>query len=72
MQDLPNYAQHEVPIFSLPQEWLWCESWCGNETKAKASRPGEGKEGGTAKLLEMSADGELPCRPRRLTSATIP
>lgn len=36
-QDLPNYAQHNIPIFSLPQEWLWCESWCGNETKAKVS-----------------------------------
>nr|XP_010920353.1 UDP-glucose:glycoprotein glucosyltransferase [Elaeis guineensis] len=35
-QDLPNYAQHTVPIFSLPQEWLWCESWCGNVTKSKA------------------------------------
>ena len=35
-QDLPNYAQHQVPIFSLPQEWLWCESWCGNATKADA------------------------------------
>ncbi|EPS69252.1 hypothetical protein M569_05510, partial [Genlisea aurea] len=35
-QDLPNYAQHLVPIFSLPQEWLWCESWCGNATKSKA------------------------------------
>eukprot|EP00250_Pteridium_aquilinum_P011892 c20372_g1_i1 orf=227-5122(+) len=35
-QDLPNYAQHQVPIFSLPQEWLWCESWCGNATKARA------------------------------------
>jgi len=33
-QDLPNYVQHQVPIFSLPQEWLWCESWCSNETKA--------------------------------------
>ncbi|CAA2989444.1 UDP-glucose:glyco glucosyltransferase isoform X2 [Olea europaea subsp. europaea] len=21
---------------SLPQEWLWCESWCGNATKLKA------------------------------------
>jgi UDP-glucose:glycoprotein glucosyltransferase len=20
----------------LPQEWLWCESWCGNQTKSKA------------------------------------
>ncbi|KAK1548954.1 hypothetical protein Q3G72_001893 [Acer saccharum] len=35
-QDLPNYAQHAVPIYSLPQEWLWCESWCGNATKSKA------------------------------------
>ncbi|KAJ8425780.1 hypothetical protein Cgig2_020918 [Carnegiea gigantea] len=34
--DLPNYAQHTVPIFSLPQEWLWCESWCGNATKPRA------------------------------------
>ena len=35
-QDLPNYAQHQVRIHSLPQEWLWCESWCGNATKAAA------------------------------------
>jgi len=35
-QDLPNYAQDMVPIFSLPQEWLWCESWCSNETKRSA------------------------------------
>jgi hypothetical protein len=35
-QDLPNYAQHQVPIYSLPQEWLWCESWCGNATKEQA------------------------------------
>ena len=37
-QDLPNYAQHQVPIFSLPQTWLWCESWCGNHTKVGPSR----------------------------------
>eukprot|EP00884_Botryococcus_braunii_P009699 jgi/Botrbrau1/18730/Bobra.0386s0053.1 len=35
-QDLPNYAQRMVPIFSLPQEWLWCETWCGNSTKEAA------------------------------------
>jgi len=35
-QDLPNYAQHIVPIFSLPQEWLWCESWCSDDSKARA------------------------------------
>ncbi len=27
-QDLPNNMQHELPIFSLPQDWLWCETWC--------------------------------------------
>ena len=35
-QDLPNYVQSQIPIFSLPQEWLWCESWCSDETKAAA------------------------------------
>lgn len=35
-QDLPNYAQGMIPIHSLPQEWLWCESWCSDATKAKA------------------------------------
>jgi len=35
-QDLPNYAQHVVPIHSLPEEWLWCETWCGNTTKPTA------------------------------------
>eukprot|EP00300_Choanocystis_sp_HF-7_P014197 c18604_g1_i2.p1 GENE.c18604_g1_i2~~c18604_g1_i2.p1 ORF type:complete len:1607 (+),score=401.77 c18604_g1_i2:98-4822(+) len=35
-QDLPNYAQHMVPIFSLPQEWLWCETWCSQATKSRA------------------------------------
>jgi len=35
-QDLPNYLQHMVKIHSLPQEWLWCETWCSNDTKTKA------------------------------------
>eukprot|EP00792_Barthelona_sp_PAP020_P013752 TRINITY_DN926_c0_g1_i1.p1 TRINITY_DN926_c0_g1~~TRINITY_DN926_c0_g1_i1.p1 ORF type:complete len:1281 (+),score=346.06 TRINITY_DN926_c0_g1_i1:37-3843(+) len=35
-QDLPNYAQHQIPIFSLPQEWLWCQTWCSDEQKAAA------------------------------------
>eukprot|EP00392_Amoebophrya_sp_AT5.2_P000607 g608.t1 len=30
-QDLPNFAQHSLPIFSLPKEWLWCETWCSSE-----------------------------------------
>lgn len=25
-----------MPIHSLPEEWLWCESWCGNASKAAA------------------------------------
>lgn len=35
-QDLPNFAQHTVPIHSLPQEWLWCETWCSDKSKSKA------------------------------------
>jgi len=35
-QDLPNYVQRELNIFSLPAEWLWCETWCSNATKAQA------------------------------------
>lgn len=35
-QDLPNFAQHQVPIFTLPTEWLWCETWCSQESKKSA------------------------------------
>jgi len=35
-QDLPNYVQRQLPIFSLPAEWLWCESWCSQGSKASA------------------------------------
>jgi len=35
-QDLPNYLQSQVRIFSLPQEWLWCETWCDDESKSRA------------------------------------
>eukprot|EP00049_Salpingoeca_infusionum_P015662 m.306561 g.306561 ORF g.306561 m.306561 type:complete len:1519 (-) comp15924_c0_seq3:278-4834(-) len=35
-QDLPNNMVHQVPIFSLPQEWLWCESWCDENSKKTA------------------------------------
>ncbi|TNN22138.1 UDP-glucose:glycoprotein glucosyltransferase 1 [Liparis tanakae] len=27
---------HQVPIKSLPQEWLWCETWCDDGTKKSA------------------------------------
>ncbi|XP_052105584.1 UDP-glucose:glycoprotein glucosyltransferase 1-like [Mytilus californianus] len=35
-QDLPNNMIHQVSIKSLPQEWLWCATWCSDESKAKA------------------------------------
>lgn len=35
-QDLPNHMQHVLPIHSLPQEWLWCETWCSDESLAQA------------------------------------
>ncbi len=31
-QDLPNHMQLQLPIHSLPQEWLWCETWCSDES----------------------------------------
>jgi UDP-glucose:glycoprotein glucosyltransferase len=31
-QDLPNNMQSVLPIHSLPQEWLWCETWCSDES----------------------------------------
>ncbi|OKL60766.1 hypothetical protein UA08_04275 [Talaromyces atroroseus] len=30
-QDLPNVMQTLIPIKSLPQDWLWCETWCSDE-----------------------------------------
>lgn len=48
-QDLPNYAQSMVPIFSLPQEWLWCETWCSDESKAKYVQPNGWMDGPTAR-----------------------
>lgn len=35
-QDLPNHMQFSIPIHSLPQEWLWCETWCSDESLANA------------------------------------
>lgn len=35
-QDLPNNMIHQVPIKSLPQEWLWCETWCSQRHKEVA------------------------------------
>jgi UDP-glucose:glycoprotein glucosyltransferase len=35
-QDLPNNMQFNLPIHSLPQEWLWCETWCSDADLATA------------------------------------
>lgn len=35
-QDLPNHMQPVLPIHSLPQEWLWCETWCSDESLKEA------------------------------------
>ncbi|XP_041806294.1 UDP-glucose:glycoprotein glucosyltransferase 2 isoform X2 [Chelmon rostratus] len=35
-QDLPNNMIHQVVIKSLPQEWLWCETWCDDASKVTA------------------------------------
>ncbi|KAK6487138.1 UDP-glucose:glycoprotein glucosyltransferase 2 isoform X1 [Huso huso] len=35
-QDLPNNMIHQVAIKSLPQEWLWCETWCDDHSKKTA------------------------------------
>ena len=35
-QDLPNNMIHQVNIFSLPEEWLWCETWCDDASKKRA------------------------------------
>lgn len=35
-QDLPNNMIHQVNIFSLPQEWLYCDTWCSSDTLSKA------------------------------------
>jgi UDP-glucose:glycoprotein glucosyltransferase len=35
-QDLPNYVQHQIPIHSLPTDWLWCASWCSDDSKSSA------------------------------------
>lgn len=35
-QDLPNYLQSIIPIHSLSQDWLWCETWCSDEALSTA------------------------------------
>ena len=32
----PTTHACQVPIRSLPEDWLWCEAWCGNASLPKA------------------------------------
>lgn len=35
-QDLPNNMIHQVAVKTLPQDWLWCETWCDDASKKYA------------------------------------
>lgn len=35
-QDLPNNMQNKIKIHSLPQEWLWCKTWCSDSEFSNA------------------------------------
>jgi UDP-glucose:glycoprotein glucosyltransferase len=35
-QDLPNNLQAQVPIYSLHEDWLWCETWCSKDRLHRA------------------------------------
>lgn len=31
-QDLPNSMQQQIPILTLDKDWLWCQTWCSDES----------------------------------------
>lgn len=35
-QDLVNLLQIDVPIFTLDDSWLWCETWCSTSSRKAA------------------------------------
>ncbi|KAI5475335.1 UDP-glucose:glycoprotein glucosyltransferase [Pseudohyphozyma bogoriensis] len=35
-QDLPNNMQSTLPIYTLDRDWLWCATWCSDESLATA------------------------------------
>ncbi|CAK9782754.1 hypothetical protein CC85DRAFT_260485 [Cutaneotrichosporon oleaginosum] len=35
-QDLPNAMQRQLPIYTLDRDWLWCQTWCSDESLATA------------------------------------
>jgi hypothetical protein len=44
-QDLPNSMQDQIPIWTLDQDWLWCQTWCNDESLATAKTSECGKGG---------------------------
>ena len=50
-QDLPNFAQDRIPINTLKQNWLWCETWCHDD------------EMGVAKTIDL-CNNPLTKRPK--------
>lgn len=35
-QDLPNSMQDQLRIHTLDRSWLWCATWCSQESLAEA------------------------------------
>ncbi|GAA5951905.1 hypothetical protein JCM21900_004180 [Sporobolomyces salmonicolor] len=35
-QDLPNNMQTSIPIYTLDRSWLWCQTWCSDESLEQA------------------------------------
>ncbi|TFK19735.1 hypothetical protein FA15DRAFT_759842 [Coprinopsis marcescibilis] len=74
-QDLPNNLQRQVPIFSLHEDWLWCETWCSKDRLHRAKTidlcqnplTKEPKLSRARQIPEWEAyDAEIACLTRRL------
>lgn len=37
--------QDQLPIFTLDPSWLWCETWCSQESLKRAKTSESGKSG---------------------------
>lgn len=59
-QDLPNSMQDQIPIWTLDQDWLWCQTWCNDESlaTAKTSECGEGRIRIRREIRRESVNGE--------------
>jgi hypothetical protein len=69
-QDLPNNMQAQLPIYTLDRSWLWCETWCSDESLKDA------KTIDLVSYLPLSVRNILPVRVETYNflpgSATIP